>query len=154
VIEGMVTFDTLPFRQELRGAFNSYGYDYYDDDDGDTPHRKVNEIAAVASRFALRSEWGSAAAIYRTILEEFAELEEGSYYDEEGELAYAISEVVGQLGDCERASWMTSGAPCFDARWYLHLGCELTQDRRRFGCPDIVWHVREHRLSGGSLRRP
>ena len=52
-----------------------------------------------AQRFAEREDWRSAAAIYRTILEEFAELDSDSYYDEDGSLAYAISGVVEHMRD-------------------------------------------------------
>ncbi len=99
VIQGMVTLDTLSFRQELRGAFSSYGYDDYDDY-SHTPDLKVVEIAAVAKRLSERGDWRSAAAVYRAILEEFAGMDTDYYYDEEGDLAYAISEVAARLDDC------------------------------------------------------
>lgn len=99
VIQGRVTLDTLSFRQELRGAFSSYGYDDYDDY-SHTPDRKVVEIAAVAKRLSERGDWRSAAAVYRAILEEFAGMDTDYNYDEEGDLAYAISEVAARLDDC------------------------------------------------------
>jgi uncharacterized Zn finger protein len=99
VIRGTVALDTLSFRRELHSAFSSYDYDYYDNY-GNSSDRKVAEIAAVAKRFSERGDWRSAAAVYGTILEEFAEMDQDYYHDEEGELAYAISEVVAYLDDC------------------------------------------------------
>jgi uncharacterized Zn finger protein len=99
VVEGVVELDTLSFRQDLRGAFTNFGYEYHDEY-GATPERKVNEIAAVAKRFSERDDWRNASAVYRAILEEFAAMDQDYYYDEEGNLAYAINEVAARMDDC------------------------------------------------------
>lgn len=109
VIEGRATLDTLAMRQGLRDSFHnygyeSYGYDSYRDSPPSSSPQTISEIVTIAQGFAKRGDWLNTAAVYRTILEEFAELEDHEYYDEDGELAYQINEVVLELDNCLKQS--------------------------------------------------
>lgn len=98
VIKGKAALDILAFRQGLRDSFQNDDYDM--DYPAASADGKVREISLVATRFSERGDWLNAALIYRTILEEFAELSEEYYYDEYGELAYEINAVVLCIDDC------------------------------------------------------
>lgn len=100
IVIGMVPLDTLNFRQELRDAFGGYDYDdYYRY--GDNPvTRTVDQVATVADRLAERGDWLSAAAVYRTILEEFAEMDESYYYPDDGDLGESIDMAASGLDKC------------------------------------------------------
>ena len=99
IVSGTVPLDTLSFRQELRDAFTSFDFDYYGY--GQNPMaRKVDQVASVADRLVKRGDWLNAAIVYRAILEEFAELDEGFYYDDDGELGLSIDMAASALDRC------------------------------------------------------
>ncbi|MCB9437716.1 MAG: hypothetical protein H6673_12140 [Anaerolineales bacterium] len=102
IATGMIPLDTLSFRQELRDAFTSYD-DYYDYR-GDPMIHKVDQVSSVADRLVERGDWLSASAVYRTILEEFADLDESYYHDEDGELGMSIDMAISALDRCLKQS--------------------------------------------------
>jgi uncharacterized Zn finger protein len=102
IVSGVVPLDTLSFRQELRDAFTSYD-DYYDYQSDPMMH-KIAQVSSVADRLAERGDWLNAAAVYRTILEEFADIDESYYHDEDGELGMSIDMAVSALDSCLKQS--------------------------------------------------
>ncbi|MEQ8675235.1 MAG: hypothetical protein RLP44_21515 [Aggregatilineales bacterium] len=73
IATGMIQLDTISFCQEFRDAFGGYDYDHYYGSGDFAPSRAMNHVATFAERLAQRDNWLNAAAVYRTILEEFAE---------------------------------------------------------------------------------
>lgn len=102
ITAGMVPLDTLSFRQDLRDAFTTYD-DYYDYR-GDPVIHKVDQVSSIADRLAERGDWLNASAVYRTILEEFADIDESYYHDEDGELGMSIDMAVSALDRCLKQS--------------------------------------------------
>lgn len=103
IIKGKISFDTSKIRQQLQDDFQTYGYEYdYYYDDGMSRHSggTVPDVIQLGKRFAERGDWKNASLAYCTILEEFANLSEDEYHDEEGELAIQIDNTVTLLEDC------------------------------------------------------
>ncbi len=98
VVTGQVPLDTLSVRQQLRDAFVGY---VYDDGYGQdfAPSRAMNQAASVADRLSQRGDWPHAAAVYRTILEEFAKMDEGYFYPHD-DLYDSLYRVTAALEQC------------------------------------------------------
>ncbi len=101
-----VPVDTLSIRQQLNTAFNSFDYDdlytygrygYYNDHPAVS---KIYDIARIGDQLSAQGDYVAAATVYSTILEEFAEMDEEYYHDEEGELAMSINDVAHKLDQC------------------------------------------------------
>lgn len=94
--------DTVSIRQQLREAFEGgYDYDYYGDEDDEIEGAAIiTDTVRAAERFAKRGDWKNASALYRAILDEFAQLSDYPEYDYDYELAGEIDLVITKLAEC------------------------------------------------------
>ncbi|MEM6527739.1 MAG: SWIM zinc finger family protein [Chloroflexota bacterium] len=100
IVTGMVPLDTLSFRQELRNAFNEYDYDGYYEYGDSASGKAMNRVASVADRLAERGDWLNAAAVYRTVLEEFAEMDEGLFNLHDDGVFSSLYDITSSLEQC------------------------------------------------------
>jgi|GEM_PF-2552113 len=145
VIEGTVEMDTLTIRQELRDAFSNVYSEYYDYDDyrgyGTNPVSKIQEFRQLAKRFSDKGDWLSASQIYRAILEEFAEMEQGYFYDEEGYLAEEVNLTVSDIALCLEQDMVSQVTSERQAVLLALLGVKIWDTE--FGGLDIGWESHE-----------
>lgn len=100
VAMGAVPLDTLDFRKQLRDAFGSYDYDDYYNYDYDSPARSMNQVSSVADNLAQQGDWLNAVAVYRTVLEEFAEMDDGFFDPHDDGIFSSLYDITSALERC------------------------------------------------------
>lgn len=100
IATGVVPLDTLNFRKQLRDAFGSYDYDDYYSHDYASPARSMNQVSSVADNLAQRGDWLNAAAVYRTVLEEFSEMDDGFFDPHDDGIFSSLYNITSALERC------------------------------------------------------
>ena len=100
IATGTVALDTLNFRQQLRNAFGSYDYNDYYSHDYVSPTSSMNQVSSVADTLAQRGDWLNAAAVYRTVLEEFAEMDDGFFDPHDDSIFSSLYDITSSLEQC------------------------------------------------------
>jgi len=101
IATGTVPLDTLNFRQQLRNAFGSYDYDdYYNGYGYSSSGSAMDQVSSVADNLAQRGDWLNAAAVYRTVLEEFAEMDDGFFDPHDDGIFSSLHDITSSLEQC------------------------------------------------------
>ena len=100
IATGTVPLDTLNFRQQLRNAFGSYDYDDYYSYNYVSPARSMNQVSSVADNLVQRGDWLNAAAVYRTVLEEFAGMDDGFFDPHDDGIFSSLHDITSSLEQC------------------------------------------------------
>ena len=101
IATGTVPLDTLNFRQQLRNAFGGYDYDdYYSGYGYSSSGSAMDQVSSVADNLAQRGDWLNAAAVYRTVLEEFAEMDDGFFDPHDDGIFSSLHDITSSLEQC------------------------------------------------------
>lgn len=90
----------LLIRRQVRNAFTSGGYDWYD---GGFNNGELDGLVRVADNYVQAGDWRSGAMIYQIVAQEILEHYE-QVADEEGELGEVVNECAEGLGRCLTAA--------------------------------------------------